>query len=282
MEQRGTKIREHGSASRNFKVAMVALLFSLSLARLILYYFFPSAEIFSVKVLLFITLIIVSYLWVQEVKDYYYLLRVNRHLREIHEQLEQAEIDTIAALVKAEEEKDINTRGHSERVTEIALAIAREMGLSDEDQRCLSRASILHDIGKIAISDDILCKKGQLTEADWQVIKSHPENAVRILEPLKFLLAERYIILHHHERYDGKGYPTGRKGAQLSREAMILAVADGFDAMNSRRHYRALMTRDDILAELVRVRGEQYSPEAIDMLLQVLKKKPQLWERSPR
>lgn len=279
MQKDNNKDRKYSSVSHGFKVAMVVLLFSITFAKIILLLYFPDAEIIPDMALLITMLAIVSYLWVQELRDYHHLLRLNKELIITQEQLKEAEINTIAALIKAEEEKDLYTRGHSERVTNIALGIAGELEFSDEERRMISRAGILHDIGKIGISDAILCKKEKLTDEEWGAIKKHPQKAVDILRPLKFLSSESDIILSHHERYDGKGYPRGHKGPDIHKAALILAVADAFDAMNSRRHYRDPLTRDAIIAELNRARGTQHDPEIIDAFLSLLKKKPEFWEK---
>lgn len=271
--------QNHGRVTYSFKITIVILLFFLTLLRLILLLGFPATEIVSDKVFLFIVLLILSYLWIQELIDFYRLLAVNKDLQEAQEQLKQAEIDTIASLIKTEEAKDVYTRGHSEKVTEISLAIAEEMHLDAESKKTLARAGILHDIGKIGISNDILNKKEKLTDSEWQVIKEHPENAIKILTPLRFLSAEREIILSHHERYDGKGYPRGLKGEDICLEAMILAVADAFDAMNSQRPYRKPLIRDAIIEELIQGRDSQHSAQVTDTLLILLNKRPQFWER---
>jgi len=267
------------SISNVRKLLMVALLFSLTLIRLICLIYSPSIEIISDKILLAVTLFIVVYLWVREIRDYQRLLTLHRHLQKTNEQLIASEIDTIASLIKAEEERDGYMRGHSDRVTKISLAIAREMNLDEEKKKLISRAGILHDIGKIGIGDSVLNKKEKLTDEEWGVIKSHPDKGVKILEPLKFLPRERDIILSHHERYDGKGYPRGLKGNQIRIEAMILAVADAFDAMNSARSYRQPLSREAIISELEKSRGTQHSAEIIDTFLRLLKKRPDLWER---
>lgn len=271
--------KKYRSVSHNFKLAVMALLFSLILARLVVIFYFPGEEIISDRISLFIILFIASYLWIQELRDYYNLSELHHDLEEAHEQLKEAEVDTIASLIKTEEEKDVNTRGHSERVTKIALAIADEMGLDNETKKTLSRAGILHDIGKIGINDAILHKIEKLTEADWEVIKSHPQKAIDILEPLKFLAIERNMILNHHERYDGTGYPAGRRGSEICRESLILAVADAFDAMNSGRAYRSALPREKIVSELKKARDTQLSAKIVDVFLALLEKRPGLWEK---
>jgi len=274
------KNKERNSGVSNaFKLSMVALLFMLTVIRLACVLYFPSVEIISDRILLAVTLFIVVYLWVREVRDYQRLLRLHKELQKTNEQLKASEIDTIASLIKAEEEKDGYTRGHSDRVTKIALAIAEEMNLDEEKKKLIERAGILHDIGKIGICDSVLCKMEKLTDAEWSIIKSHPDKGDKILEPLKFLHTERDVILSHHERYDGKGYPRGLKGDQIRIESLILSVADAFDAMNSARSYRQPLSKEVIISELEKSRGTQHSAEVVDSFLKVLKKIPELWER---
>jgi putative nucleotidyltransferase with HDIG domain len=274
------KNRTQGAGVSNaFKLSMVALLFALTFIRLACTLYFPSVEIVSDKILLAVTLFIVIYLWVREGRDYRRLLSLHKDLQDTNEQLKASEIDTIAALIKAEEEKDGYTRGHSDRVTMIALAIAEEMGLDEDKKRLIGRAGILHDIGKIGICDSILLKKEKLTDEEWRVIKNHPDMGDKILEPLKFLPVEREVILSHHERYDGKGYPRGLKGDQIRLEALILSVADAFDAMNSARSYRQPLSKEAIMLELERSRGTQHSAKVTDAFLGLLKKRPEFWER---
>ncbi|OGX45811.1 MAG: hypothetical protein A3G38_00330 [Omnitrophica WOR_2 bacterium RIFCSPLOWO2_12_FULL_51_8] len=277
-KQDGRK-RSYRSVSHNFKIAVVLLLFILTAIRLALVYHYPSAEIIPDKIFLIAVLAVILYLWLQELSDFHKLININQDLEAAHEQLKQAEIDTIASLINAEEAKDVYTRGHSERVTKVALAIARQMNLPEEDRQVITRAGILHDIGKIGISDEVLHKQEKLNDEDWRIIKSHPENGINILKSLKFLAEEREIILGHHERFDGKGYPRGLKSEEIPLEAAILAVADAFDAMNSRRSYRGALDEEAIVNELINGRGSQHAPEATDALLQLLKNNPRLWER---
>lgn len=267
------------SVSNAFKLSMVILLFTLTFIKLACALYFPSIEIIPDKILLTVTLFIVLYLWIREIRDYHRLRDLYRDLQKTNEQLKASEIDTIASLIKAEEEKDGYTRGHSDRVTKIALAIAEEMGLDEEKKKLIERAGLLHDIGKIGICDSILCKKEKLTDEEWCVIKSHPDKGDKILEPLKFLPVEREIILSHHERYDGKGYPRGLKEGQIRIEALILAVADAFDAMNSARSYRQPLSREAIMAELEKSRNTQHSAKVVDSFLRLLKKRQDLWEK---
>ena len=279
MKSKNKTRKNYSRVSHNFKIALVALLFSLILVRLILLFNFPEMDIIPDKALLSVLLFIVLYLWIQELRDYHDLLLLNKDLQDAGDKLKQAEIDTIASLIKAEEEKDEYTRGHSERVTRIALALAGELGLDDGAKNVIARAGILHDIGKIGISDAILNKVQKLTDEEWEIIKSHPQKAIEILEPLKFLTTEKNVILRHHERCDGAGYPEGRKESDIGREATIVAIADAFDAMNSRRAYREPLPKEKIISELEKSRGTQHSAEITDVFLALLEKKPELWER---
>lgn len=272
-----------GSVSHKFKISVVMLVFFLALLRLldILYLpdFNPSIDLVSDKVLLIIVLCVLIYLWIQEARDYYRLLRLNKNLEIAHEQLQVAEVESITALMKAEESKDPYTYGHSDRVTKIAVVIAKEMKLGDDFEKNITRAGLLHDIGKIGIQDAVLLKKEKLTDEEWEAIKSHSQKGALILEPLKFLSLERDIVLHHHERYNGKGYPGGLKGEEIPLGALILAVADSFDAMNSERSYRKSLERDAIISELKKGRGSQHKPEVTDIFLGLLEKRPELWNK---
>ncbi len=270
---------QKSGVSNAFKLSMVVLLFTLTLIRLARTIYFPFTDIISDKILLSVMLFVVVYLWIREVRDYHRLLKLNNDLQKTNEQMKSAEIDTIASLIKAEEEKDEYTRGHSDRVTKIALAIGEEMGLDEDKKKLIGRAGILHDIGKIGICDSILLKKEKLTDEEWEVIKSHPDKGYEILRPLKFLPKEREIVLSHHERYDGRGYPRGIKGDQIRIEALILAVADAFDAMNSARSYRQPLNRETIMSELEKSRGTQHSAKVTDAFLKLLNRRPDLWER---
>jgi len=275
--------RSVSSISHNFKIAMVAVVFFLALFRLLdIFYlpaFSPGVDLISDKIILTVVLLVLVYLWIQETKDYNTLLTLNKDLEASHEQLKQAEIESISALIKAEEAKDPYTVGHSERVTKISVAIAEEMNLGEDFQLTLYRAGLLHDIGKIGIKDAILLKKEKLTDDEWEIIKSHSTKGAAILKPLKFLSEEIEIILDHHERFDGKGYPYGLKGDEIPLGALIIAVADAFDAMNSLRPYREPLARNVIIEELKKGQGTQHKAEISDTFLRLLEKRPQMWAR---
>jgi putative nucleotidyltransferase with HDIG domain len=269
----------HIGVSLDFKLAMVVILFFLIASQLAFLYNHVFSNIMPDTVVLSVGLLITLYLWVVEVKSRHFLANLNKELEIAQEQLKQDEIDIMMALVNVLERKDLYTGGHSERVTKVALAIADEIGLDPSAKLSLSRAGILHDIGKIGISDAILHKKEKLTDEEWQMIKNHPDMAVDILKPLKFLEKEIEIIRSHHERYDGKGYGAGLKCDEICLEARILSVADSFDAMNSDRPYRVRLRREEVLTELNKARNTQHPSEIIDALFSVLKRRPELWEK---
>ena len=167
----------------------------------------------------------------------------------------------IFSLALAIESKDEYTHGHSERVVEYALALADYLGLSDKEKKSLWHAAILHDTGKIGIPDVILNKCTRLSEEEWQIMKSHPERGEKICSKLKFAQEILPVIRHHHEKYDGTGYPDGLKGENIPYLARIVAIADMVDAVTSQRPYRAAQTMDTALEELEKNAGIQFDPD---------------------
>jgi response regulator RpfG family c-di-GMP phosphodiesterase len=182
-------------------------------------------------------------------------------------------LDTLKALVSTIEAKDTYTKLHSQRVTEIALTIANYIGCSAEDCESIKFAGSLHDIGKIGIQDSILQKNGRLDQAEYEIIKKHPVIGETIIEPLGLIEAERDIIRHHHERYDGKGYPDQLKGEEISLLARIVSIADSFDAMTSTRAYRKAQSEEYVVGELRNNAGTQFDPNLVDALVDLLEKR---------
>ena len=176
---------------------------------------------------------------------------------------------TIIAMSLALDAKDESTRHHSERVAEISRAIALQLGWNEEKADEIYQAGMVHDIGKIGISDSILKKPARLTEEEYQVIKTHPRIGHQIVKPCIESSLILNVVLHHHERYDGKGYPYGLRGKEIPLEARIASVADTFDAMNSKRVYRDKCSTDYVISELRRGRGTQFDPEIIDVFLKI-------------
>ncbi|MFH1093958.1 MAG: HD domain-containing phosphohydrolase [Candidatus Omnitrophota bacterium] len=185
---------------------------------------------------------------------------------------------TILSLATALEARDRYTHGHSERVDLYSKIIAQELKgsfrweIDDEFMNCLHVESRLHDIGKIAIPDTVLNKPGKLNDEEYNQIKAHPVASAHILAPIEDIKESIEIIRHHHERIDGKGYPSGYTGDQIPARSRIIAVADSFDAMTSDRPYRKAMPIEEALAELEKNRGTQFDEETVDAFIQAYKK----------
>jgi|GEM_PF-5835487 len=166
----------------------------------------------------------------------------------------------ITALISLTEAKDPYAGGHSLNVAERAVAIGEMMGLSQEESEDLRVAALLHDMGKIGIPSEVLHKPSRLTMAEFEVMKSHPAASVEIVQAWEAFAATIPAVLHHHERYDGKGYPDGLKGEEIPLLARVLAVANSIEAMSSERPYRPAMTREEIMATLKEGAGSQWDP----------------------
>lgn len=178
---------------------------------------------------------------------------------------------TIRALAAAIDAKDHYTRGHSQRVTELALSGAKSLNISQEELEILEYAGILHDIGKIGISDNILGKPGRLTPEEFDTIRQHPGLGANIIAGVPFLEEAKKLVLHHHERFDGSGYPDGLIGNDIPLGARLLAVADAFDSMTSDRAYRAAMSTEAAINELYKRCGTQFCPVAVEAFVSGLK-----------
>ena len=176
---------------------------------------------------------------------------------------------TLFAFVTALEVRDLYTRKHSTRVARVAQIVAEEMGCTEEELDIINVAGSLHDIGKIGIRDDILLKPGRLTEDEYEKIKEHPAIGADIISKLGLWGREAQIIRHHHERFDGRGYPDGLKGKQIPKLARILSVADCYDAMASDRAYRKKMEKHIVLKIITENSGTQFDPDVVKIFLQV-------------
>ncbi|MEU7409050.1 HD-GYP domain-containing protein [Streptomyces sp. NPDC042638] len=179
---------------------------------------------------------------------------------------------TIRALVQAVDIKDGYTRGHSERVGQASVLIARELGMDDDRVEVLRFAGILHDVGKLGVPTRLLRKDGPLTPEERRIIELHPEYGHEMVRGISFLGEARAAILHHHERLDGKGYPYGLAGAQIPECARIVAVADAFDAMTSTRSYSRARPVEAALAELERCAGSHFDPRMVTALVRALRR----------
>ncbi|MFC5212426.1 HD-GYP domain-containing protein [Streptomyces coerulescens] len=177
---------------------------------------------------------------------------------------------TIRALVQAVDIKDGYTRGHSERVGQATMMIARELGLADERVEVLRFAGILHDVGKLGVPTRLLRKSGPLTPEERRVIELHPEYGHEMVRGISFLGEARAAVLHHHERLDGTGYPYGLSGSQIPESARVVAVADAFDAMTSTRSYSRARPVSVALRELEKCAGSQFDPRMVTALVRAV------------
>jgi len=189
---------------------------------------------------------------------------------ERHDQnLREMFIDTTKALAAAIDAKDPYTRGHSQRVAQISLEIAKEMGQSPSEQQKVNIAALLHDVGKIGIEDHILKKPGQLTDEEYGIIKQHPRWGAMIMGHISQLKEVVPAIQHHHERLDGTGYPEGLAGDQIPMLARIIAVADTFDAMTTDRLYQKAMDPQFVVSKLHEWKGTRYDPTVVDSMTRI-------------
>ena len=195
-------------------------------------------------------------------------ISINEELETLFAKNKDSYFETVKVLANVIEEKDLYTGGHCERVMIYSMMIGEALKIGEQEKSDLQFGSILHDIGKIGVPEYILHKKERLTQEEYEKIKEHPEIGYQLLSNLDFLDSSRRIIYEHHERVDGKGYPRGLKGDDIHFLAKIVCVADAFDAMTSNRAYRAVMSVDDALKELVANKGTQFDAEIVDAFIE--------------
>jgi putative nucleotidyltransferase with HDIG domain len=191
---------------------------------------------------------------------------------ELFNNLEKAYLDTLSALTNAIDAKDRYTRGHSDRVTELSVRLAKEANVDKAEIEKIRLGGLLHDIGKIGIPENILNKPGRLDDHEFEVIKSHPTLGVGILGNVEFLQNVVPIIKHHHERYDGKGYPDKLMGENIPYFARIVSIADTYDAMTTNRPYRKALTVEESLREIDRCKGTQFDPELAELFIKMIQR----------
>lgn len=207
---------------------------------------------------------------IKSVKQMDEIKQINEKLEDSKEQLEQAYLDMIQTLRYTVEAKDSYTRGHSDRVSEYSVLIGEKLGLSKEQIKTLRIGGLFHDIGKIGIPDSILLKPAKLTDDEYSQIKNHPSIGAHILGSAVIFKDIIPIVKHHHERYDGNGYPSRLKGEEIPYIARIAAVADTFDAMTSRRSYRGPIDIEHVKEEIKRCEGTQFDPKIAEAFLDIL------------
>ncbi len=200
----------------------------------------------------------------QEIKD------INEKLKNTYEELEKAYLESIETLRYTVEAKDSYTRGHSDRVSEYSYLIGKYLNLPEDDLKKLKLGGLFHDIGKIGIPDSILLKTERLTDDEYSEIKNHPAIGAHILSNASMFADIIPIVKHHHERYDGNGYPGKLKGENIPYLARITAVADTFDAMTSRRAYRDPLPLDVVKSEFEKNSGTQFDPNIVPVFLDIL------------
>jgi PAS domain S-box-containing protein/putative nucleotidyltransferase with HDIG domain len=205
--------------------------------------------------------------------------RTEEELKESFERLKRTLESTVSALASALEMRDPFTAGHQQRVMDLACAIAEEMGLSEEQIEGIHMAGLIHDIGKINIPAEILNKPGQLTEIEYSLFKNHPQIGHDLLKTVEFPWPVAQIVLQHHERMDGSGYPQGLSGEEIMLEARILAVADIVEAIASHRPYRPARGAGDALEEILHNKGTLYDSEVVDACLRVFYEKGFTFEK---
>lgn len=199
----------------------------------------------------------------------YLLAAVNEHDR-LMRNYDKLLLESMQAIVKTIDAKDIYTRGHSVRVGHYSAALAKALGLSEKHASDMFMIGLLHDVGKIGVPDHILNKPDKLTSEEFDVIKKHTVIGRDILSEMPIVEHLAEGAYHHHERYDGSGYPKGLKGEEIPFVARILAVADAYDAMNSDRVYRPRLSKDVIKRELINGRGTQFDPKMADAMIEIM------------
>jgi len=191
-------------------------------------------------------------------------------LRRSNRELDRACNAMIEKFAHALDMREVEPPGHTHQLADFTVRLAKAMGVEEEQLVHIRRGALLHDIGKIGVRDTILLKPGKLTDEEKTEINLHPVIGANIIEPLRFFPKERELIMHHHENFDGSGYPDGLSGDRIPIAARILAVADAYDAMTSSRPYRAAKSRDFAVEELRRCSNSQFDGEVVRVFLQTL------------
>ncbi len=207
----------------------------------------------------------------KSVDQMHIISKINQELQEKNEELEKAYLDTIEILRYTVEAKDPYTSGHSDRVADYSVLIGTKMGLDEDSLHTLKIGGLFHDIGKIGIPDSILLKETKLDTEEYSQIKNHPSIGVHILGDAKIFKDIIPIVKHHHERYDGKGYPSQLAGEDIPILARIAAMSDAFDAMTSKRTYRDAMPLKVVISEIEKNSGTQFDPKVAEVFLDILK-----------
>ena len=208
-----------------------------------------------------------------------------QRLMDVSEMAKRAYIEATKALVNALEAKDPHTMGHATRVAHYSALVAREMGLREDEVRVIEHAGLLHDVGKICIADEVLLKRDVFTHEEYEKMMEHPLLGFQIIKPIRFLAEEALIILHHHEWYNGQGYPHKLKGKEIPAGARVVSVLDAYDTMRvAASRYRRTLSCEEAVREIIECSGSQFDPEVVSHFIQVLLKngdlKPDAYDRA--
>lgn len=209
-------------------------------------------------------------IFVQQLSASIHNSQMHRLVTKAYGQLNDSYVEIISAMRMIVDERDIYTRGHSDRVSDLATAISKQMGKDEKFIERVKVAGLFHDIGKVGISDNILLKPSKLNDQEYQAIQKHPDKGAKILSALTMFEDVVPIVKHHHERVDGRGYPDGLKSEEIPEEARIIAVADSFDAMTSTRQYRSHMSLEYAISEIKNGSGSQFDSNVVQAFLSLL------------
>ena len=246
-------------------------LFTVSIVFLLLLfmfiYMFSTFDHVSVKIVASIFFLCVVFFIVLFVRK---SIKYQRMECESRERLDQLNTNIIRALSYTIDAKDRYTSGHSQRVADYSLAIAKRMGKSEADQKIIYYAGLLHDVGKIRVSEEVINKAGKLTEEEFNQIRIHPVSGYHILKDIHEDIRIAYGAKYHHERYDGKGYPNALEGENIPEIARIIGVADAYDAMASNRSYRDALPQEIVRSEIEKGKGKQFDARIADIMLQMI------------
>ncbi len=201
--------------------------------------------------------------------------------KELEERIKQAETGVLCALNMMLDLKDLRTGLHATRLAEWAVRVGERMGLGRDELRDIERASLLHDIGKIGVPDEILFKPGKLDEEETEQARRHPEYGWAILHTIPGFERTSLLVLHHHERFDGAGYPAGLKGSEIPLGSRIVAVVDAYDAMISDRAYRQGLPHDEAVKRLVAEAGCQFDPDVTELFVEMTSRVQQIGSKTP-
>jgi putative nucleotidyltransferase with HDIG domain len=256
---------------------MISILFAIKTKKNVIYCVFQNLKLCLLNILAMAPFgIIIAYIF----NAYNYLgvllvlfpIILSRYTFSLYIDSKNQYIHTVDILMRAVEARDKYTEGHSQRVSELSVKIAKALKYSDWKIEQLKIASLLHDVGKIGVSDQILNKPGKLTKEEFDIIKCHPDKGYNILKSIKNLESVIPIVRYHHERYDGKGYPDGKIAEELSLDVFIVQLADSIDAMATDRPYREALNREQIIEEVRINSGTQFHPKVVDAYFKVLEK----------